>query len=129
MCLATKMSPKKKAEFKEQTEGWKVLLDRSGEICGDWFGQTQKREIGRWLNEKLYCEGLRPLAIRYSYRRGTYELGWHIWLTIEGAKKWAGSNKYKVIRKVKFRKPVAYGRQNRHPVVVAKEMMILKEAQ
>lgn len=124
MCLSTKMSAKKKAEFEGQTEGWKVLFsDRTGGLVGDNYAMSAKRPIGEWLNEGKYRFALTPPSFDNDRK---YRVGWHIWLTLKGAENWKGKNKYKVIRKVNFRKPVAYGWQCNKPVVVAKEMMILK---
>jgi len=128
MCLDTKMSPKEKAKFKEQTEGWKVLYkERSGALTGDNFAMSLERPKGEWLNEKDYRTG----SGQPNYDGGKrYFYGWHIWLMLDGARKWCkGHEPHLVIVKVKFNKPVSYGYQNDHPVVVAKEMMILEEPQ
>lgn len=129
MCLATKMSPKKKAEFKEQTEGYKVLLKTSQGLVGEFFSVCSIRPVGEWLDQEEYSGY--PRLLRCS--NGTiYPPGWHIWLTLEGAKRWI-KGKYDlisiVIQRVQFREPLAYGWQLKQPIVVAKEMMILKEAQ
>ena len=127
MCLATKMSPKKKAEFKEQTEGWKVLWqEKDGTFVGECFSIKDVRPEGEWLNEEAY----RPPKYHQPHFLNSqrYPHGWHIWLTLEGAGQWclksAGPCK---IRKVQLKEPVAYGYQEDYPAVVAKEMMILKE--
>ena len=127
MCLATKMSPKKKAEFKEQTEGWKVLFKTSnGKLEGDCYFTSKVRPEGEWLNEKDY----RSTCSAPSYiNNKNYPFGWHIFLTLKGAEEWRRSDSQYPIRKVQFKKPVAYGWQGNIPIVVAKEMMIPKEAQ
>ena len=124
MCLATKMSSKKKAEFKEQTEGWKVLWRINGGLGGDCYSDTMIRPEGEWLHEKGYQDSYYPPSYNNCEE---YRYGWHIWLTLDGAKRWCNKADGETIRKVSFKKPVAYGWQRKRPVVVAKEMMILKE--
>lgn len=127
MCLDRKMSKAKEVEFAGQKEGYKVFVFMGQILKGEWRATNRARPIGEWLKEGEYRDisfGIIP----FEKRSGSYKTGWHIWLTLEGAKKWKMDAKSLVIRKVKFREPIVYGRQINYPVVVAKEMMILKEA-
>lgn len=105
--------------------GWKVFCrDDDGRLCGELFGAKSYR-VNRWLKEEDYREygdeRKKTLFTEDTYKR--YQIGFHIFLTREMARRWKDYDG--IIRKVKFRNVVAKGIQNIAQVVVAKEMLII----
>ena len=115
MCLNTVDAKTKKGTG----VGYKVFVSDkwyhlSFQYCGGRINYDE------WYKDKaegnLYC------FPGYGY----YRKGYHIFTTLEGAKKWAGRSMYRPIRKVEYRAVAASGTQQEHPVVVAREIYIHK---
>lgn len=129
MCLSRK-SNKLKEKYSKKRIGWKVFIHKENRkhLAGFVYNRRSSYTINKWLNEKKF----RELHNNYDvigYARVTYETGWHIFLTKGDAityvkKSFMKDNKTVVVKKVKFRRPCAYGYQNTLKVVVAKEMLI-----
>ena len=115
MCLSRLM------EFKPRYVGYKVVEKNTvgGEVCyyPDMY-PTVAFKIKEWTedrNQRLLraCNGEK------------YETGFHIFETLEGARRYCVE--YEVILKVKYKKVVATGIDCASRVVVAKEIFPLKE--
>ena len=105
-----------------------------GMLYGDCQAQNLGRPINKWLHEKDFRRGAwyqkRRMTLRAGYcsDAGRYRKGWHIFLTADGASAWWTNGPRDagfVIRRVRFRNAVAWGRQSLADVIVAKEMKIL----
>ena len=129
MCLNTKMSKKYQEQYAEQSYGWKVFRKSpSGGLVGEFQNECDKRPIGRMLDEadfRTYFLSTLPYG---GATNRTYPRGWHIFLLEIDALAWVGGASWLTVRRVKFEEPLAYGRQDGLPCVVAKRMKILKES-
>ena len=74
----------------------------------------------QWINELDYRDESDKNEEHIGYLK--YPFGFHVNFTLEGAQSWAGEQYV-----VKVREVVAQGFQENHPVIVAKEMMILRK--
>jgi hypothetical protein len=102
MCLRRPFSkPKKKSGF-----GYKVFGIFNEQLLGECFSEGPDRIPGKWLRTGL------P--------------GWHIFLTLEGAKFWLGDGYLEVIVKVRYRKAERQGTQLEYPAITAREIFIPK---
>lgn len=125
MCLSN-LSNLIKNTYKNQKFGWKVFtLDKKGRLLGDCLRYNTERPMEKWLNEKDFRTFWNKKTIKEE-GYDEYPTGWHIFLTKSGATNWCLINECSVIRKVRFRKPVAWGSQGHKPIVVAKEIFIEK---
>lgn len=118
MCIGLSDAVKKK--YRGRTHGWKVFPREGGELYGEYCGIFEPRPIEKWIKSDDFGESN---TISYF---PSYPAGWHIYLRRADARNNCTFDC--VVRKVHFRKPVAYGYQGNpnSPVVVAKEILIEK---
>lgn len=104
--------------------GYKVFAEmKTGQLISQCQGNRRPLEVGKWLNEIRYRKDN-----VLSYISDWYETGWHIFATKAGAIDWStGCFLWTTIKKVKFRRIVAAGKQRDYKVYVAKEIMIMEE--
>lgn len=126
MCL-TRIRNRLAKKYEGQTWGWKVFRIRGSGLANMFQGELVNLPVGKWLKEEDYrLEGLRGQKYIYGdWYSIRYFFGFHVFLHEGAADFYAGRDF--IVRKVKFRNPVAWGTQNGHPVVVAKEMKILPQ--
>lgn len=113
-------------KYAKKTFGWKVFEKNQGILYGRTWNCRTPLPVGKWLKEHYYrpdksksrrnlnCGGLLG-------RTKPYPTGWHIYLTRQAARKLG------IPKKVLFRNPVAWGKQDGCPIVVAKEIFIEQE--
>jgi hypothetical protein len=110
MCLNRPFSkPKKKSGF-----GYKVFQIVDGKLRGDFYDSGPDRIPGKWLQ--------------------TGRPGWHIFLTLQGAKDWSAGppdgdieDGYALV-KIRYRQAARQGTQmdGKHPAITAREIFIPK---
>lgn len=129
MCLQriTNRKPKSKGV------GWKVFkVRRGGSLAPEIWNQRgliMSSTSKCWLTEKTFRPSYIDSELIHPYGEAPYPLGFHIWLTLEGAKDWLELSLSKpnlCIRKVRYRKAHTRGIQCSSPVIVAKEIFIEK---
>lgn len=116
MCLDKIMGDKQKKKWLATNEGYKTFRVRDGELYSADRDRSKKRSIQRWLKASKGKIGVGEVC---------YESGFHIFLTMAGAKIWLVPGE--VIRKVRFKDVTAYGSQligSAVPIVVAKQIYI-----
>jgi len=135
MCLGY-ISKEVERRFGDKRFGWKVFKKDGNNKLHPPLMSVVKNYLpyNKWIHEKDFkpLGSIKPLGSKRAKKYITtydfkYEVGWHICLTREDARKWKGDNNL-VIRKVKFRNPTAFGRQDGLSIVVTKEMLIIKNS-
>ena len=118
--------------------GFKTFFRTNRYLYSLMQGKMEKYfPLNEWLNEKDYRKGINIYAkFINSYNRGKpvhrhsnkppYSFGFHVCLNIRQAQQWVDRADFCYI--VKVRGIVARGFQGTYPVIVAKEMMILRKA-
>lgn len=136
MCLQV-LSEEVKREYKNQNYGWKILREPYKTV---YYSNRDSLSVGKWLNEKDYRPFLTVNVLCCEDDVDTeYPTGWHIYLDEEDAlmevKVFESAGMKVVVKKVFFRKPLAWGKQNWDddngytvPTVVAEEIMIVEQA-
>jgi hypothetical protein len=127
MCLDfVDVFPKTLKKEHGQYVGWKIYRRSfiSGELNPQFEGFPQK--VGLWINEKPH-RTTSSMSILFSNHElnQRYKTGFHIYLN----KTEAEDKVYhpdECLRKVYFRKPVAFGTQATRKVIVAKELRIIR---
>ena len=121
MCLAY-LDDTVERKFKNKGFGWKVFRETTEGLIGD-ARRGRPRTPNKWLHEAHFRRDRSQKTLKISSQKH-YPTGWHIFLTRDGARRWQELWNSEVIRRVQFRKPVAWGKQRGYPTVVAKEMYI-----
>ena len=129
MCLH-KIDPKVKNHIKKEKGygiGWKIFIEVNKRREFEVFTHCKKIPLEKWIPEKSFRS---PMAKHFNYIDGDglrYKKGFHFYLSQEDAIisgiNPLGSGK-RVVRKIWFKKPVAFGYQNMKEVGVAKEIYI-----
>lgn len=124
MCLSF-LSDKVKQKYKKKKFGWKIFkIGPNKELKNYIYNNKMKLLENRWLKEETFRQSKFRKTNFISTDCESYEMGFHIFLTKKDAMLY---NIGYSIKRVKFRKPVAYGLQGGSlKVVVAKEMLIQK---
>lgn len=111
--------------------GYKVFITRNEKIFPEYKGQ-QSKEIPtmKWIAEKEwrnpYCSEIKIVGgLCFHYFK--YKHGFHIFKTLQDARRWNFNWNWRPIYKVRYRKAHAIGNQGGMIVVVAKEMKVLRK--
>ena len=125
MCLST-VFPEEK--IIESGVGYKVFKKYNREILPMYFYRYDQKRIilKKWINELEYRQGSHGGSKKKFIRDVSkpYPYGFHIFLTRYGAYKFRDGERQRVVKRVKFRKGCAIGKQSGHGVVVAKEIFV-----
>jgi len=127
MCLHH-LDDRVKEKYGKKEFGWKVFSQYDDELEGAYTG-GKIRPRKQWLREDRFRTDRCSTKILNS-QLIKYPTGWHIYLLRQDARKnrWKKFNQHSfshdVVKKVQFRRPVAWGRQDGCPIVVAKEIFI-----
>lgn len=138
MCLV-RLSNYLKKKYNKKRIGWKVFTKVRNRKKLNGFIYNRQNSIYRtnaWLNEKDFRDEECKSIITIGTYPTNYEVGWHIFLTKTAALKYIKDRRIRldeslIIKKVRFRKPCAYGYQKYRSLkcVVAKEMLIEEDNQ
>lgn len=131
MCLEKLSNFKVKLDKNGVGIGWKLFHQNAwGKLLGDFQSFSVVRPRNKWLKEGDFRHESWKHAKKMHNFSGSvsYALGFHVFLTKEGAERWGNGCYDPKITMIKFRKPVAKGLQLEHRCVVAKEIFIPKEA-
>ena len=126
MCLDKLQKFKVKLDKDGVGEGFKAFGrdPTPGGLRGECCNTQKLRPWNKWLKEKPFRRNRdEGTACAWSDSKD-YPIGWHIFKTEHGARRWTGFNSS--IRKVKFRNIVVTGIQVECQVIVAKEIFIPK---
>lgn len=127
MCLGW-IDKKLERKFKNKKFGWKVFCKTTGNSLQSPIFRKKNLPTHRWLKEEDYRKNKKKKFTNVP----KYEVGWHIFLFRQSARrflKFFQTDEKRIIRKVKFKKSIVYGWQSGdvEAVVVAKEMFITNE--
>lgn len=124
MCLnSISNKPFKPEKENGHNVGWKIFSMDDYYHIYPQFQSSKIFKINRWIHEKSMREGKNEFDDIRASDNQLYEKGFHIYLSKEDAMK--NNFFHEKMRKVYYRKPVAYGYQAHKKVVVAKEIFIL----
>ena len=117
----------KKGTFKPCKVGYKTMMMSGSRLVGYWRNTVKDRKLGVWLDELDFrdSDASEPDTLRTTYSGSHYPYGWHIWHSIEAARRLKGLY---ATAKVSVRNPVAVGYEgtlHRRRVTVAKQIKIL----
>lgn len=125
MCLSKIDNSVKKYIEKEggYFVGYKVVEKFNKKIYPLFWGTRLK--TNEWINEKDHRNpNSESINFIQNSKGGSYKTGFHFYLKKGDAYKHA--DMFSVVRKIYFRKPVAFGWQNKVKVGVAQEIFICK---
>lgn len=126
MCLDILSTTKKELLPRRGGYGWKNFDRFGGKLFGIHKGIYVSRPMRKWINERDFRDLGDLVRIRAGVadRGRWYPTGWHIYISTNGR---GFGEVYDLpnARIVKFRKPVAKGRERGGAVLVAKEICIL----
>jgi len=125
MCLSVVFQ---KEKIIESGVGYKVFKKYNRDIIPMYFYRYDHKRIilKKWINELEYRQGAHGGSRKKFIRdiQEAYPYGFHIFLTRYGAYKLRNGECDITVKKIKFRKGCAIGKQSGCVVVVAKEIFV-----
>lgn len=122
---------------KESGVGWKVFLERDGELHSVFHPHTPSYPVNKWIRENdfrdMRTKHKRGVRVPCWAKKTNYPLGFHVFLSREKATKFMGEQctPKEVVKKVEYRRAHTQGELNffryvrNAKTIVAKEMRVL----